>query len=181
MANEVPVLMRSTLPSSETASAIRRVAASVDSRCIVRSVNVGDELLRESLAPTRFAMALLGAFAATALLLAVAGLYGVIAYSVGQRTREIGVRVALGADSGAIARLVLGTGLRLAITGILIGAAAATAATRALTSMLYGVTSSDPLTFGAIMFLVAGVALLATYLPARRASMIDPTEALRAE
>jgi putative ABC transport system permease protein len=126
-------------------------------------------------------MALLVAFAAVALILATVGLYGVISYGVTQRTREIGVRVALGAEPSAVARLVIGNGLRLATLGVVIGAAGAIAATRALSGMLFGVSASDPWTFAAITVVVAAVALLASYLPARRAVRIDPVEALRAE
>jgi ABC-type antimicrobial peptide transport system permease subunit len=126
-------------------------------------------------------MALLATFALVALVLSAVGLYGSISYSVGQRTREIGVRVALGADARAITGLVVGDGLRLAAAGALIGGIGAAVATRTLTTMLYGVTASDPLTFAAIVVLVVGIALLAAYVPARRASRIDPTEALRAD
>jgi ABC-type antimicrobial peptide transport system permease subunit len=108
-------------------------------------------------------------------------LYGVISYGVTQRTKEIGVRVALGAEPTAVTRLVVGSGLRLAIAGVAVGAAGAVAATRALSGMLFGVSASDPSTFAAITLSVAAVALLASYIPARRASRIDPVEALRAD
>jgi ABC-type antimicrobial peptide transport system permease subunit len=141
----------------------------------------GEAYLRDSLAPTRFAMALLTAFAVIALVLASVGLYGVIAYGVTQRTREIGVRVALGADARAVTALVVGGGLRLAVLGVAIGTAAAVAATRVLESMLYGVSPADPPTLLAIALLVGVIALAASYIPARRALRIDPTEALRAD
>jgi putative ABC transport system permease protein len=115
------------------------------------------------------------------LLLSTIGLYGVIAYAVSQRTREIGIRVALGAEPNAIIALVAGAGLRLTPVGMLIGAAVAAATTRGLTSMLYGVSPGDPITFVAIAVLVGIVALVASYVPARRAMRIDPVEALRAE
>jgi len=126
-------------------------------------------------------MALLVAFAAVALVLAVVGLYGVISYGVAQRTREIGVRVALGAEPSAVARLVIGSGLRLAAAGVAIGAAGAVAATRVLSGMLFGVSAVDPTTFAGTTLVVAAIALLASYLPARRALRIDPAEALRAD
>lgn len=109
------------------------------------------------------------------------GLYGVIAYSVSQRTREIGVRLALGAQPVDLARLVVGDGLRLAIAGIIVGAGGAVGATRALRGMLYGVSPADPPTFIGIALLVAAIALAASYMPARRALRVDPTVALRAE
>jgi putative ABC transport system permease protein len=141
----------------------------------------GDTYLRDGLAPTRFAMALLTAFAAIALVLAAVGLYGVIAYSVAQRTREIGVRVALGAQAADVARLVLVDAVRLAAIGVALGIAGAIATTGALRGLLFGVEPGDPATFIAIALLLAGVALLSAYLPTRRALGVDPTEALRAE
>ena len=126
-------------------------------------------------------MALLTTFAAIALVLAAVGLYGVIAYSVAQRTREIGVRVALGAQPADVARLVLVEAVRLAAVGIVLGVAGAIAATGALRGLLFGVGPTDPATFIVIALLLAGVALLSAYLPTRRALGVDPTEALRAE
>ena len=126
-------------------------------------------------------LALLGTFAGVALVLAVVGLYGSIAYSVTQRTREIGIRIALGASSKAVTRLVVGDGVRLAVIGLVVGVGTAVAATRALSSLLYGVTAGDPTTFALIGGLVAVVALAASYLPARRAVRVDPVDALRAE
>jgi putative ABC transport system permease protein len=148
---------------------------------ISRRTRIGDDYLREALAPTRFALALLVAFAGVALVLSIVGLYGSIAYSVSQRTREIGIRVALGASPNAVTGLVIGDGVRLTALGLIVGIAAATAATRALSSLLYGVGASDPTTFAGIAILVGGVAIAASYLPALRASRVDPVNALRAE
>lgn len=161
------------------AAALRRVTAEVDPGIIVRTVNTGDDFLSDRLAPTRFAMALLTAFAIIALVLSTVGLYGVIAYSVTQRRREIGVRIALGAQSTDVAGLVVGEGLRLVAAGIVIGVVGAAAATRALRGMLYGVGPADPVTFGAIALLLAAIAVLASYVPARRALRVDPLETLR--
>jgi predicted permease len=162
-------------------SVLRRAIHGVDPTLVARRARVGDDYLREALAPTRFAMALLGAFAIVALVLSVVGLYGSIAYTVSQRTREIGIRVALGATPSAVMGLVLSDGVRLALFGLIIGLAAAAATTRALTSLLYAVTPGDPVTFVVIGGLVALVALVASYIPARRAVRIDPVEALRAD
>ena len=181
LAIEVPLVARFHGSSRDLAQTLRKTILATDSRTIPRAFTFGDDYVNDALAPTRFAMALLATFALVALVLSAVGLYGSISYSVGQRTREIGVRVALGADARAITGLVVGDGLRLAAAGALIGGIGATVATRTLTTMLYGVTASDPLTFAAIVVLVVGIALLAAYVPARRASRIDPTEALRAD
>jgi ABC-type antimicrobial peptide transport system permease subunit len=126
-------------------------------------------------------MTLLGSFAIVALALSAVGLYGVIEYAVSQRTREIGVRVALGADSSAIAKLVVGNCLRLALVGVMLGIIGAFATSRALDSMIYGVTAFDPVSFAAIPLLLGAIALIASYVPTRRALRIDPVEALRTE
>jgi putative ABC transport system permease protein len=196
MPQQIPyasVLLRTTLSAAEGTSAIRRRVAEYGTTlraasgdpyaygAIVRSITVGEAFIREQLAPTRFAMALLLAFAVIALVLSAVGLYGVIAYSVTQRTREIGVRVALGADRRSVERLVVGTGLRLTTIGLIVGLGAARASTRLLSGLLYGVSPADPASFVVIALLVGAIALLASYLPARRAVRIDPIAALRAE
>jgi putative ABC transport system permease protein len=137
--------------------------------------------LSESTGGQRFTMILAGIFAAVALLLASIGLYGVIACSVSQRTWEIGIRMALGARRGSILRMVLGQGLGLILLGVAAGIAGAFVLTRFLESMLYGVTPTDAITFAAIPVLLTAVALLACYLPARRAMRVDPMTALRQE
>jgi ABC-type antimicrobial peptide transport system permease subunit len=154
---------------------------SVDADLLVWRATAGEAYVRNGRAPARFAMTLLVAFAVVAVTLAAAGLYGVIHYGVNQRTREIGVRVALGASSRAITQLVLGSGLTLALVGVALGTLAAAATTRLLASMLYGVRPVDPLTFAAIAALVATIAVVASYIPARRALRVSPTEALRAD
>jgi putative ABC transport system permease protein len=145
------------------------------------SVTTMDRLVSDSLKARRFNLALLGAFAALALILALTGVYGVMSFVTRQRTHEIGVRVALGAKTLDIAKLVLVHGFRLALIGTLIGVFAAFALTRLMTSLLFGITASDPATFAIVIVLLPAVALLACYLPARRAMKIDPLVALRYE
>ncbi|MGH8335792.1 MAG: FtsX-like permease family protein [Gammaproteobacteria bacterium] len=131
--------------------------------------------------PTRLAAAVAGAFGALALVLAVVGLYGVMAYFVGQRTREFGIRMALGAQRGDILRLVTGRGILLVVCGALAGLAGALATSRFLSSLLLGLNSTDPFTFVAVTLLLMAVTLLACYVPARRAAKVHPMESLRHE
>jgi putative ABC transport system permease protein len=140
-----------------------------------------EQRISDSVAPRRFNMFLLGLFAVLALILAAIGIYGIMAFSVGQRTHEIGVRMALGARSSDVLKLVLRNGLGLALIGIVLGLAIAFAATRVLSTLLYGVSATDPMTFFGEALLLAFVALLACYIPARRATKVDPLEALRYE
>jgi predicted permease len=142
------------------------------------------EIIQSSLASRRFAMMLLGSFAALALILAGIGLYGVISYAVGQRTHEIGIRIALGAHPRDLFRLVIGQGLRVALVGVAIGTAAALILVRFLSTfsqLLYGVSQSDPLTLIAVALVLFAVAFLACYIPARQAMRVDPMVALRHE
>jgi putative ABC transport system permease protein len=134
-----------------------------------------------SLAARRLSMILLGVFAALALVLSCVGIYGVISYVVGQRTHEIGVRMALGAQSGDVMRLVVGEGARMALLGVAAGIAGALGLTHLMANQLFGVTPYDPLTFGVVAAVLTLVALLACYLPARRAVRVDPAVALRCE
>jgi FtsX-like permease family len=137
--------------------------------------------LTQSIAPRRFAVFLLGVFAATALLLALIGIYGVIAYSVAQRTQEIGVRMALGAERQAVVMMVVRQGMSIAIAGLVLGVAAALALTRVMTGLLYEVTPTDPATFAAVIGVLAATALAACGGPAFKAARIDPLVALRHE
>jgi predicted permease len=139
------------------------------------------DFVADDLAQPRFTMLLLGSFAAAALLLAAIGLYGVIAFSVTQRTREIGVRVALGAQRSDVLRLVMQRGMRLTGTGLMIGFVAALALGRVVADLLYGITPADPATLLTVALFLAAVAMFATYLPARRATRVDPMAALRTE
>jgi putative ABC transport system permease protein len=140
-----------------------------------------DQVIARSLASRRFSMILLGVFAMLALLLASIGIYGVISYLVGERTHEIGVRMALGARPRDILQLILGRGGKLAVTGVAAGLACAFVLTRLMASMLYGIRATDPLTFAAVAIALTMIALAACYVPARRATKVDPMVALRYE
>jgi putative ABC transport system permease protein len=140
-----------------------------------------DEYVSSSVAAPRFNTILLGCFAGLALVLAAVGIFGVISYSVAQRTQELGIRRALGADSWSVMRLVLVQGLGLAGIGLALGFAGAFAVTRLLESLLFGVTATDPETFCVVAAILVGVVLVASYLPARRAGNVDPMVALRYE
>jgi putative ABC transport system permease protein len=167
-------------PATMTAP-IRRELAAVDANLPLTNVRVFDEYMSRSLARPRFNALLLTIFAGIALLLTAIGIYGVMAYSVSQRTNEIGIRIALGAARSNIFRLIVGQAMMLLGISLLIGLAGAFAATRLLSTMLYGVGMWDPLTFGGIVLVISVVAFLAAWLPARRASKIDPIIALRTE
>ena len=140
-----------------------------------------EELVSDSLKQRRFNLFLLGLFALIALLLATLGIYGSISYSTRQRTTEIGVRIALGAQSRDVLRMIVGQGVGLTLVGVAIGLGAAFLLTRAIKGLLFGVTPTDPLTFLAISFLVLFTALIASLIPARRATKVDPLVALRSE
>ncbi len=160
---------------------VRRTVRSVNSNLPLANVRTLSEVLARSTARTSFTLVMLGIAAAVALLLGTVGVYGVISYVVSQRTREMGVRKALGAQTSTLLGMVLRYGLALAATGVAVGLAASFAATRLMTGLLFGVDPADPVTYAVVALALTGVALLASYLPARRAAKIDPTEALRAE
>jgi ABC-type antimicrobial peptide transport system permease subunit len=139
------------------------------------------DIVSQAVARQRFSMLLLGLFAGLALLLAAVGIYGVMSYSVAQRTREIGIRMALGAQKSAILGMTMRQGVQLVAVGIAIGIAGALVLTRLMASLLFGVSATDPGTFAAITVILAGVALLASYIPAMRSMKVDPVIALRCQ
>jgi predicted permease len=175
------VVLRSNVAPATLTSAIKKEIRELDPDLPIYNVRTMDERVQESLARRRFSMVMLGLFAALALALATIGIYGVMAYMVNQGTREIGIRLALGATQRNILHLIVRQGMTLALTGVAIGLAGAFALTRLMRSLLFGVRSTDPLTFIAIAALLAVIALLASYIPARRAARIDPMVSLRCE
>ncbi|MGH9939236.1 MAG: FtsX-like permease family protein, partial [Blastocatellia bacterium] len=177
----MPMVVRAQGDPARFANAIRRQAQAVDPTVAVDRIAPMRELLSDSLAQRRFTMLLLGAFALVALLLASVGVYGVMAYSVTQRTREIGMRLALGAQRGDVLRLVMKQGLKLASVGVAIGMLVSFVSARLMKDLLFGVSATDPLTFVAIALLLTAAALLACWIPARRAAKVDPMVALRCE
>jgi putative ABC transport system permease protein len=140
-----------------------------------------DGIISDRLSSERFSMILMAIFAGLALIMASVGIYGVTSYVTSQRTHEIGIRMALGAERSDVLKLVIGHGLKLALVGVIVGIAGALALTRFLASLLYGVKPTDPLTFVAVSLILTAVAMLACYIPARRAARIDPNVALRYE
>jgi putative ABC transport system permease protein len=176
----VAFVARTTTPGSTVEgirAEIRRAAPDLP----IQSTVTMDEAVAASVAQPRFRMVLLGLFAMTATLIATCGLYGLMAYAVTQRRREIGVRMALGADRRDVLRLVLTRALLIVVAGLLVGLAGAAAVTRVLQRFLFGVTATDPIVFTVVTLLLLAVGLLAAWLPARRAAGIDPCVALRAE
>jgi putative ABC transport system permease protein len=171
--------LRAAVDPHSLISAARRQLSTVDKDQPVTKVQTMDELLESASAQPRFTMFLLGVFSATAFVLAIIGIYGVMAYSVAQRTAELGIRMALGAAKGDILRLVIGQGLSLTSIGLVIGFVASIALTRVMSGLLYQTSATDPITFTASAVVFTAVAIVASYLPARRAARIDPTHALK--
>jgi putative ABC transport system permease protein len=177
----VTIVVRTKSDAGAMAEPLRAEMLSLDKTLPVTALKPMTGYLRDSLSRRRFNMVLLSVFAVVAFLLAVIGIYGVISYSVAQRTREIGIRVAVGAQAQDILKLVLGQAMLLTLLGVAVGLAAALALTRLMESLLFEVSTTDPLTFAVISAILAGVALAACFVPARRAAKVDPMKALRYE
>jgi predicted permease len=175
------LVVRTSGEPTALAPSVRRIIASVDPDQPVSELRTMDEIVDLNVADRQQQMTLLGAFAGLALVLASIGLYGVLSYSVTQRTREIGLRMALGASASSVIRMIVGRGLALTGIGLALGLIAAWAATRAMKNLLYGVAATDPVTFGAVAALLGIIALIACWAPARRASRVDPITVLREE
>jgi putative ABC transport system permease protein len=173
--------IRTSSDPSSSAPAIRALLAGIDPTQPLFDVKPLDAALADSIAPRRFNVILLGTFAASALLLALVGIYGVIAYSVAQRTHEIGVRMALGAQRRQVVRMIVWQGMAIAIAGIAMGVVAALALTRVMASLLYEVAPTDPPTFAVVVCALAATALAACCGPALKAALVDPIVALRCE
>jgi putative ABC transport system permease protein len=178
-AKHLAIFLRGHLDVAAIPEQVRRQVHSIDPTLPVFSAEMLTETVSASLDQRRFSLEIVGLFALTALLLAAIGIYGVLSYLVNERTHEIGIRLALGAERGKILRLILHQGLRLALIGAAVGLPAGLMGSRLIAGLLYGVRPTDPLTFAAVAILFLLVALLACYLPARRATKVDPMIALR--
>jgi putative ABC transport system permease protein len=174
-------VLRAAGDPSALIAAVRSEISQLDPAVPVRGVRSMEQLVGTSVAPQRFNMSLLGLFAALGLVLAAVGIYGVIAYGVSQRTHEIGLRMALGAQASDVMKMVVGRGMALAMIGVAVGLGASYALTRLMKTLLFGLSATDPLTFTVIALSLGLIALLACWIPARRAAKVDPMIALRCE
>ena len=175
------LIVRTALATTSLIPTLRRTLSEIDSRLMATDVRQIEHLVDRAVSPRRFMVWLLGGFSLLALILASLGIYGVVSYGVSQRIPEIGVRMALGATAGDVRRQIMTDTMTLAAIGIALGAGVSLALARVINSLLFATSATDPLTFGVMVALLATVALVAGYLPARRASRIDPMRALRAE
>jgi predicted permease len=181
MVRRINVLTRTDVEPASLTATVRGQITAVNKDQAVFNVRTMEEIVSQSVAPRRFSMLLLTVFAVVALVLASIGIYGMLSYAVAQRTREIGLRMTLGAQTGNVLRLIIGQGMKLALVGVVLGLAASFALTRTMKTLLFGVSTTEPVIFVAFSTLLAVVALLACWLPARRATKVDPLEALRYE
>ncbi|MGH9851211.1 MAG: FtsX-like permease family protein, partial [Blastocatellia bacterium] len=177
----INLLVRTEVEPLGLASTVRAQVAALNKDQAVFNVRTMEQAVAQSVAARRFSMLLLTVFALVALALASLGIYGLMSYAVAQRTREIGVRMALGAQAPDVLKLVIGQGMKLALVGVALGLVASVALTRTMKTLLFGVSATDPVTFSAIALLLIAVALLACFVPARRATKVDPLVALRCE
>jgi len=181
VADAVAVVLRTRAEPATMMTAVRGAVGELDPRAVIYRVQTMDDVLAGSIAARRLSMILLGVFATLALVLACAGIYGVISYLVAQRTHEIGVRMALGARRSDVMRLILGHGTSMVVVGVAIGSAVALGLTRLMTNQLFGVTAHDPLTFAGVAAVIVLTAIAACWVPARRATRVDPLIAMRAD
>jgi ABC-type antimicrobial peptide transport system permease subunit len=181
VASDYMTVMVRTAPGASPLPAIRDLVREMDPNIPLRYVEEMPTVVARELGPARFNLLLLGVFAGLAVVLAAVGLYGVVAYLVSQRTREIAIRMALGAKGDEVTRMVLGQGVRPALVGIVIGLGGALAGSRVLASLLYGVEPTDPISFAGATLLLLGIAALAVLVPATRASRVAPMSALKQE
>jgi predicted permease len=178
---DMDLIVKSRIDPAALTSAIRGAIASIDKDQPIFAIATMEKLVGDSVSTRRITLILLGLFSGLALVLAAIGIYGVVSYSVSRRTHEIGVRMALGAQRESVLRMILDQGAKIALIGVAIGLLAALGLTRLMSTLLYGISAADPLTFAAVAAVLAAAALLACYIPARRAMRVDPMVALRYE
>jgi putative ABC transport system permease protein len=174
-------VVHTTTEPAAHAHAAAEVIHQLDPALPIQNVRTMDDRLRESVAPARWSMTLLGVFAALALVLAAIGIFGVLSFLVTQRTRELGIRIALGAAPARVRRMIVGRGVSLALGGTTLGLVGALALGRLMQSMLFGISATDPVSYAAVVVVLLVIAAIASYLPARRATQVDPMEALRSD
>jgi len=175
------VVMKTAVPPMSLADATRAQVATVDANLPLSNVSTFDAIVSKSISQERFYMTLLSVFAAVALVLAAIGIFGVLSYAVSQRTREIGIRMALGAQGGTVIALIVRQAMLLVAAGVAAGSIVALFLSRTMAKMLFSISPTDPATFVSVGGVLVAVALFASYLPARRATRVDPIVALRAE
>jgi putative ABC transport system permease protein len=177
--NSAVVMIHTAGDPMAMAGALRREVTALDAQAPVNEIHTMEEIVDKSLAGRKFSVLLISMFGALALMLAAVGLYGVVSYSVTQRNREMGLRMALGAQQGAVLRMVIGEAMKLTLAGTLVGALAAAFARKAIASQLYGVRAGDPASFAGAAVMLLAVAMIGAWIPARRAMRVDPAVALR--